>query len=69
VGVVKGGIGNGTPVSVYGVVNASLVEQGALPCDVLWSTEGGAARACECFGGICRSEPFGVRSREGVVDR
>jgi hypothetical protein len=69
VGVIEGGVGYGAPISVNGVVNARLIKQRALPCDVLWGTEGSAAGACECFGGICRSEALGIRSRECVVNR
>jgi hypothetical protein len=36
VGIVKGGVGNSAPMSVYGVVNAGLIKQQAFPCDVLW---------------------------------
>jgi hypothetical protein len=68
VGVVKGGIWDCMPISVNCVVNACLIEQRAFPCDVLGSAEGGAAWACECFGGVRRTEPFGIRPRECVVD-
>jgi hypothetical protein len=69
VGVVKGGVGNGAPISMYGVVNACLIEQQAFPCDVLWSAEGSAARAGECLRWVCGSEPLCIGACECVVDR
>jgi hypothetical protein len=45
-----------------------LIEQRAFPRDVLWGTERGAARACECFGWVRWSEALGIGTREGVVD-
>jgi hypothetical protein len=68
VGVVKGGVGNGAPIGVNGVIDPCLIEQRAFPCDVLWGVEGIAARACECFGGIRWSESLGVRPRECMVN-
>jgi hypothetical protein len=67
VGVIEGGVSDCAPICVDCVVNACLIEQWAFPREVLWSAEGGTTGACECFGWVCRSKPFGVRPREGVV--
>jgi hypothetical protein len=50
------------------MIDPCLIEQWAFPSDVLWSAEGSATWACECFGGVCRTEPFGVRPCECVID-
>jgi hypothetical protein len=68
VGVVKGRIGNGAPISMDCVVDPCLVEQRAFLCDVLWGAEGSAARACECFGGVRWSETLGIGPCECVVN-
>jgi hypothetical protein len=55
-------------MSVDGVINTLLVEEWALPCDMLWGTEGGTAWACESFGGVCGPKLLGVGACECVVN-
>jgi hypothetical protein len=66
-GVREGGVRDRVPMGVYCVINAGLIEQRAVLCEVLWSAEGGATGACECFRGVRRVKLLGVRSRECVV--
>jgi hypothetical protein len=68
VGVIEGGVCDRAPMCVYCVINAGLVEQWAFPCEMLWGAKGGTAGACECFGGVRRSKPLCVRTRECVVN-
>jgi hypothetical protein len=50
------------------MINMGLVEEGAFPGDVLWGTKWSSAWACECFGGVHRAKPLGIRPCEGVVN-
>jgi hypothetical protein len=68
-GVIQGRVGYSAPVSVYGVINACLIKERALPSDMLWSTKGSAAWACECFWRVRRAKPLCVGARECVVNR